>query len=339
MIGRVVIGIVVVVVLIVSLVFILFYKPDLSKEDLAKRYISKNSRFVRLTNGAEVHYRDEGNRDGEVLVMIHGGFGSLHNWEGWVKHLSDDFRLISIDLLGHGLTGDYPANIYTRISNRETIHTLLHMMNVKRYSIAGNSFGGGVALEIALQYPDEVEGLILIDSEGIPNSEQGYDASQFTSEKPVHPDDPEYTKLSFMEQLGSKFIGPSVIKSQLKSLIYNHNLIDDDFADYYGRILRYRGNRGAQILMFRQGLYLVTSNHPMDLLPRLNEISCPALIMHGEKDGLVPVAVAERFNKHITISDLCIIDNAGHMPMIEKPEETADCVKLFFKKYNIGVGR
>ena len=105
-------------------VFAIFYKSDLSREQLTQ-YINEESEFIDLPNGANMHYRDEGNSNAPVLVMIHGGFGSLQNWEGWVEHLKDDYRLISMDLLGHGLTGGYPEQVYSRIAERDAVHLLL----------------------------------------------------------------------------------------------------------------------------------------------------------------------------------------------------------------------
>lgn len=333
MIKKLLIGVSILIALAILIAFFFFYKSDLTREELAGRYIKPSSKFMKLSNGAEMHYRDEGNRTKPTLVMVHGGFGSLQNWEGWIEPLKNDYRLISMDLLGHGLTGGYPAKIYTRHSNRDAIHELLQKLSVKKYTVAGNSFGGGIALEMALQYPDEVERLILVDSEGIPNGENGYDASQFSTDKPVTPDQPAYTKLSFFENLGSKFIGPSVVKMQLKSMIYNKDLITNDFVNFYSDITRFKGTREAQLLMFRQGLHLVSSGDPMDLLPRLKELKMPVLIMHGKQDTLVPMQVAKKFNENIEISELAIVDNAGHMPMIEKPKETAQLVDTFFKKY------
>ncbi|WP_272149239.1 alpha/beta fold hydrolase [Tenacibaculum aiptasiae] len=335
MLQKILIKLGVFILLICFTIFIFFYKTDLTKEELADRYINSTSKFIKLSNGAEMHYRDNGTLNKHVIVMIHGGFGSLHNWEGWVENLKKEYRVISMDLLGHGLTGAYPSNIYTRHSQRDAIHELLNILNIKKYILEGNSFGGGIALEMALKYPEEVKGLILVDSEGIPNSENGYDASQFTNEKPITPDEREYTKLSFLERMGSKFIGSSIIKKQLESMIFNKNLINDDFVDFYGRILRYKGNREAQILMFRQELHLVVSGHKMDLLPRLKEIRCPTLVMAGENDTLVPVSVSEKFNNEIKVSELRIIPNTGHMPMIEKPNETVKIVKHFLNKHNI----
>ncbi|BDD09379.1 hydrolase [Fulvitalea axinellae] len=329
MVKKIIIGFSLLIVVALLAVFAVFYKSDLTREDLSE-YVSVTSRFADLPNGASMHYRDEGNREGKVLVMIHGGFGSLQNWEGWIPYLKDDYRLISMDLLGHGLTGAYPENVYTRITERDAVHMLLQSLGVDKYTVAGNSFGGGIALEMALAYPDEVEGLILVDSEGIPNGENGYDASIFTDVKPVGPDDPAYKTLTWLETLGSKFIGPAVIREALKKMIYNHALITEPFVRWFGRVLRYRGNREAQLLMFRQGLYLVSLN-PQDLLPRLPEIKCSALIMAGREDTLVPLRVEKKFKKYIKRSKLVLVDEAGHMPMIEKPKETAEVISVFMR--------
>ncbi len=328
---KLLIGVGSVVVVIILIVFIFFYKSDLSKEQLTYPYINAHSKFTKLANGANMHYRDEGNPNGKVLVMIHGGFGSLHNWEGWVDNLKDDYRLISMDLLGHGLTGKYPKNLYDRHSERDAVHQLLQKLGVEKYSIAGNSFGGGVALELVLQYPQEVEGLILVDSEGIPNGEDGYDISLFNDDKPITPSDPDFYTLSLLERVGSKFINKYVVKSTLDSMVYNKALLTDDFVDYYSKILRYEGNREAQLLMFRQGMYLISKNGKMDLLPRLKEINCPTLIMQGKQDFLVPMKVAEKFKANIKGSKLAVVDNAGHMPMIEKPKETAKFIEEFMQ--------
>lgn len=326
---KILLGLVMTVLIVAGIFVARLYKPDLSREQLADRYISATSKFMTLSNGAEMHYRDEGNPDASVLVMVHGGFGSLQNWEGWVDNLKNDYHLISMDLLGHGLTGGYPEKIYTRYSNRDAIHELLQKLGIEKYSIAGNSFGGGIALEIALAYPEEVKGLILVDSEGIPNGENGYDASQFTQDKPVLPDQPEYTQLSWMEKIGSKFIGSNVIEAQLDSMIADKSLLTEEFIKFYADILRYKGTREAQLLMFRQGLYLVSSGDPMDLLPRLGELQMPVLVMHGSADALVPLSVSERFNDNISTSELAVVEGAGHMPMIEQPQATAEVVASF----------
>ena len=102
----------------VAAILAIFFRPDLSREQLAAIYVNDKSKFIKLSNGADVHYRDEGNPNGPVLLMLHGGFGSLHNWEGWVPYLGNDYRLVSLDLPAHGLTGQLHA--FGEMCTRET---------------------------------------------------------------------------------------------------------------------------------------------------------------------------------------------------------------------------
>lgn len=309
-----------------------FYKPNLTRDELRADYTTAASQFVNLPNGASVHYRDEGPRDAPVIVLVHGGFGSLQNWEGWVEELQGSYRLISMDLLGHGLTGGYPAKVYTRLTERDMIQQLLAHLGVERYTVAGNSFGGGIALELALANPQAVEGLILVAAEGVPNSEDGYDASLFSDSGAVLPTDPGYTRLSTLERLGKNFIGPTVVRSTLETMYANDDLLTDDVVNRFATVLRHEGNREAQLLMFPQGMDMISRNDKQDLRPRLAELAMPTLVIAGEEDTLVPMRVNTIYAEEIPDATLVAVPNAGHMPMIEKPTETATAVREFMAR-------
>jgi len=77
-------------------------RADIPFDTLEKLYTSPSSQFMTLQDGLKVHYRDEGNRDGKPIVLVHGFSASLHTWEPWVEELKGDYRLISLDLPGHG---------------------------------------------------------------------------------------------------------------------------------------------------------------------------------------------------------------------------------------------
>ena len=317
-------------VLAAGYVYFFLYLPDLSRDQLTQ-YISDESEFVTLPSGANIHYRDEGNPDGPVLYMFHGGLGSLHNWEGWVPELGDTYRLVSLDFPAHGLTGRVPGDIYMRSIMVRAAKELADHLKLDDMVVAGNSMGGGIALQFALDNPDRVKGLILIGSEGVPNSEEGYDASQFTDEKPLEPDDPGFAKLTMTEQVMIRFFpGREITRGVLDTIVADKDLLTDEFVDYYGTIIRHDGNRQANALMFRQ-LSEILAN-PRDLEPRLGEIAVPVLYMHGSDDTTVPENIARKFVDFLPNSELKIYDGVGHMAMIEKPKETAVDVRAFFEK-------
>lgn len=263
-------------------------------------------------------------------MLVHGGFGSLHNWEGWIPYLTKKYRVISLDLPAHGLTGKIPSNIYSRTTMVETLNLLINMLKVKEFFIAGNSMGGGIALQYALQYPRKIKGIILIGSEGVPNSEEGYDVSMFSDENPVLPTDPSYNKLSRTELFLSKFIGPTVIRTTLNKLIANKELLTPKFINHFERIIRYKGNREANVLMFRQ--WLDPDADSRDLESQLAKITAPVLYMHGDKDDLVLLEIATIFKEKLPNCELKSYKNSEHMSMIEKPQETANDAIEFINK-------
>ena len=92
--------------------FVWGYAPDTDPAAMKAKYSSAASQFVDAGGGLTVHLRDEGKRDGPVLVLLHGSNASLHTWEPWVARLGAKYRIISLDQIGHGLTGPNPTGQY-----------------------------------------------------------------------------------------------------------------------------------------------------------------------------------------------------------------------------------
>ena len=134
---------------------------------LIARYANDRSKFIDV-GGVRAHVRDQGNPDGIPLVLIHGSNGSLHVWEGWVRELGPQARLISVDLPGHGLTGAWPRDEYTVEAYADFIEVLVDTLNLDRFVLAGHSLGGAVAWTFAATRPDRVSQLILVDAAGYP---------------------------------------------------------------------------------------------------------------------------------------------------------------------------
>src|SRR5262245_38711631 len=171
--GRVLTGLLVlvgIIALIATAGYFILKRPDIPYETLAARYETSASRYVDLPNGVRMHYRDEG--QGPTLLLIHGFSASLQTWEPWVERLAtgdariNDYRVISIDLPGHGLTSapeGYEASID---AFRDVVAEFVQSQNLQSFALAGSSMGGNVAWEYALAHPDQVEALILVDASG-----------------------------------------------------------------------------------------------------------------------------------------------------------------------------
>ena len=140
---------------------------DIPRDKLEAKYASGASEFLNLKNGSRIHYRDEGDLYKPAIILLHGFNGSLFNFERMVPLLSKEFRLISIDLPGFGLTGAIPSMDYSTQNSILVINELTKHLGVEEFSIAGNSMGGGIAWRYALENPEKTQSLVLLSSSGI----------------------------------------------------------------------------------------------------------------------------------------------------------------------------
>ena len=102
--GKIVLWLLAALVVLLVIGWFALQRPDTPYATLEATYANAESQFMDLPGGVRVHYRDEGNAAGPTLVLVHGFSASLHTWEPWVARLGGDYRIISLDLPGHGLT-------------------------------------------------------------------------------------------------------------------------------------------------------------------------------------------------------------------------------------------
>ena len=117
---------------------------------LDAKYANAASHFVELPGGVQMHYRDEGNPDAPLLLLVHGFGDSLWSWDGWVRHLGKRFHIIRIDLPGHGLTRAPQGYVLSGDESVALIDAFAARLSLPKFAIAGNSMGGGVAWQMAL---------------------------------------------------------------------------------------------------------------------------------------------------------------------------------------------
>ena len=113
--------------------------------DLQKTTELRTGNFIELDDGSLIHIRDEGNKDGKTLVMVHGFNGSLFNFETMTPFLKDQFRILSLDLPAHGLTGSVKSNLYSYDGFYRVISEVLEKQDIRKFYLIGHSMGGMVA--------------------------------------------------------------------------------------------------------------------------------------------------------------------------------------------------
>ncbi|MBV8462039.1 MAG: alpha/beta fold hydrolase, partial [Acidimicrobiales bacterium] len=115
-------------------------------------------------HGHDMAYRIEG--QGPALLLLHGIAGSSRTWRDVIPRLSDRFMVIAPDLMGHGQS-EKPIGDYSLGSFASGIRDLLDVLGIDRATVVGQSFGGGVAMQLAYQHPEQCERLVLVDSGGL----------------------------------------------------------------------------------------------------------------------------------------------------------------------------
>ncbi len=300
--------------------FFALKRPDIPYETLATRYENAASRYVDLPGGVRMHYRDQG--EGQTLLLIHGFSASLHTWEPWVERLAtgenrlSDYRIISIDLPGHGLTRA-PAGYQASIEGfRDVVAEFARAQGLERFALAGSSMGGNVAWEYALAHPEQVEALILVDASGWEDTR-----TEAAEEPPIF----RLLRNPVAGPLLAQLDSTRLVRQGLEASFADPSLVDDAMVQRYTELARAPGHRDILLqitLGFRSRNYAT----PERLAPLAN---MPVLVMSGDQDRLVPPEHARQFSEAIAGSQLVMFENVGHIPQEEIPDPSAQAVHEF----------
>jgi pimeloyl-ACP methyl ester carboxylesterase len=261
-------------------------------------------RFVRV-HGHDVAYRAAG--EGPVVVLVHGIAGSSATWEPLIPLLADSYTVIAPDLLGHGESakprGDYSLGAYA-----SGIRDLLVVLDVDHATFVGHSLGGGIAMQLAYQFPQQLERLVLVASGGL-----GKEVSPL---------------LRVFSAPGSEYVLPLILTRRLHSI-----------AGSVGRFLGKAGLRGDPLLgeiwasytrltdAHAQRAFVHTIRAVIDVQGQRVSArdrlylarEAPTMIVWGDRDGVIPVSHAHVAHELMPGSRLEIVEGAGHFLPVEQP--------------------
>jgi pimeloyl-ACP methyl ester carboxylesterase len=280
--------------------------PRLSPHKLAKA-----GNFVSIS-GIDTYYERYGS--GPPLVLIPPGGSHTSTWRFNIGALSPSHEVWVLDLPGSGYTDKPAAFPYTHRSYARFVRDFMNTMGIAKSAIAGQSLGGTVALEFALDYPEQTAGLILIASGGYSGG------AKIGALNPLR-----FPTINAILMAFSSY--PAVVKGFF-SYIYHDPAPFARDAALVADICDINTTPNARDAYYwmRRALDF---DYAIPDVTRIKSVAVPTLIVWGREDGVVDVRTAARFHQDIAGSQLIVIDDAGHMVHEEKPEAVNQAIMSF----------
>lgn len=256
-------------------------------------------------NGVNTHYLEQGS--GDPIVLIHGGGAgadSYGNWRSVVPLLSDQYRVIAMDMVGFGRT-DKPNGAFTYSQDARNKHLagFLEAMALEHSVLVGNSMGGATALGVSIEHPHLVKKLVMMGSAGL-------NAEVSEALRPVV--DYDFTVDGMIRLIRALTTDQFNIQDEL--VRYRHELsTDPDTQRAYKATMGWIKEQGG---LFYEDEFI-----------KQNRV--PTLVVNGKEDKVVPLGNAHRFLELIEDSWGYIIPHCGHWAMIEHPANFASATRSF----------
>jgi len=264
---------------------------------------------VANINGVNLNYEVAG--QGEAVVFLHGMTGSTRDWASQVKVLSPKYKVVCLDMRGHGQSGapskeeEYSMPIFA-----EDVFGILKLLDIKKCCLGGHSVGGFISLEFAMRHQDMLAGLILVDTSS---------GSSFR--------DPGFTQM----------------RQKLDELALSQGLeaaFEYDATNNPQRIERFQKHPEQKEVARRKVLMTSVEGYmygPKAILkweavtPRLSEVKMPALIFWGDED--IPFEEPSKILKEgIADSELVTVKGSGHNPHEEAPDVFNEALLKFLDR-------
>ena len=270
------------------------------------------SQFIMI-DGVRMHYRDEG--EGPVVVLLHANYSSLFMWEPWVAALRDRYRVVRVDLPAHGLTGPEPNGIYTLERIQSLFEQFVDARGLTRFTVVGTSIGGTVAMRYTADHPDRVERLVLISPGSLEPRVRGRTTP---------------ANVPKIADVLGYILPKSFTRFMLTNDYGDPARVSEAVVDEWYEMWMREGNRLAMINLLRQ----YVSGGVED---KIRAVSVPVLLIWGEKNKRVPLALAYETRDLLVRSPevrLEVLPGIGHMLVQEAPEESSALIRRYLDAAN-----
>jgi abhydrolase domain-containing protein 6 len=236
---------------------------------------------------------------GEALLLIHGFSADSGNWVRVARYLTPHFYVVAPDLPGFGeSTRDETAN-YSVPAQVERVHAFAEALGLGTFNVGGNSMGGTITGVLAARHPAEVRSLWLLDPGSVASAKQSeLEARLARGENPFLVEDAD----GFERLLDFVFVKRPYIPRPIEGYLAAQAVEHRSFNEKVGRDLVAK---------------------PIALEKEVKGLEVPTLIVWGDRDRLVDVSGAEILHAALPNSQVVVMTNTGHIPMVERPEAAA----------------
>ncbi|GAA0866990.1 alpha/beta fold hydrolase [Sphingopyxis soli] len=282
---------------------------------LARWLMRKRARVVRKSvtvDGRTWPYLEGGDPSKPTLVMVHGFGADKDHWTFYAPWLTKDYRLIAPDLPGFGENdrdGELPFDVGSQAAR---LKGFLDALGIDRPHLGGNSMGGWIALRFAIDYPNALRTLTLMNNAGILGADES-ELQKLAADRDYNP--LVIANLEDADRLIAFVVRkPTFVPARLKPVIYADALKHRDLLD-------------------KIFWTIADEMEAKPLNDELHKVTVPTLIIWGRHDRLIDVSCVAVLEKGIADSRSHIFEHIAHVPMIEDPKATAEVQRAFLASH------
>ena len=270
---------------------------------VAHDHARAESLFVEVDD-ANLHFVIKG--QGRPVVLIHGNPGSCHDWSRLYAPISTRYKAVAFDRPGHGHSDRPNHRPITVDVQAEMLNAALKQLQIERPIIVGHSWGGSLALVYALQFPDDLSGLVLL----APAAYESDDGVSFLSKAPGWPVIGDVVNFLFTPLLAPWLVRTDIAKA----------FAPDPVPKNYLRHVLAEWTRPKKVKWYSVDDALLNESLPK-FAERYSEIKVPLAIVTGDADEIVPAAEnAERLHQALPQSQFSLLPRTGHQIPFTRPE-------------------
>lgn len=295
---------------LITLALLYFLFPE-QLVQLMRWLMRRRARVVRKTvtvDGRRWPYLEGGDRSKPTLVMVHGFGADKDHWTFYAPWLTRDYHLIAPDLPGFGENdrdGELPFDVTSQAAR---LKGFLDALGIERPHLGGNSMGGWIALRFAIDYPDRLRTLTLMNNAGIVGANES-ELQKLAADRDYNP--LVLASLEDADRLIAFVVRkPTHVPARLKPVIYADALRHRDLLDKIFWVI-------------------ADEMEQKPLNDELGKVKAPTLIIWGRHDKLIDVSCVAVLEAGIAGSRSHIFDHVAHVPMIEDPKATAEVQRAF----------